>query len=152
MATLHLMIGLPGSGKTTLAKRLEAELPAMRFTPDELMRPLFGEDDAAIDAGRYPVEDVCWKFAASALRLGVDAILDFGMWAREERDDYRARATALGAVTKIYYLEVPFEELLRRVMLRNEMGLAGELRMTEEQLRDAWRLFQPPSPEELGAP
>jgi predicted kinase len=44
MATLHLMIGLPGSGKTTLAKKLEAELGALRLTPEEWHRYLYGQD------------------------------------------------------------------------------------------------------------
>ena len=35
MATLHLMVGLPCSGKTTLAKKLEVERAALRLTPDE---------------------------------------------------------------------------------------------------------------------
>ena len=32
-ATLFLMVGLPGSGKTTRAKELERETGAIRFTP-----------------------------------------------------------------------------------------------------------------------
>ena len=44
MATLHLMVGLPGSGKTTEAIRLEHELHALRLTPDEWHRHLFGND------------------------------------------------------------------------------------------------------------
>ena len=35
VATLHLMVGLPCSGKTTLAKQLEQERSALRLTPDE---------------------------------------------------------------------------------------------------------------------
>lgn len=31
---LHLTTGLPGVGKTTLARRLEREGNALRFTPD----------------------------------------------------------------------------------------------------------------------
>jgi predicted kinase len=49
MTTLHLMVGLPGSGKTTLAKKLEGELGALRLTPDEWHRYLFGQDAAHPD-------------------------------------------------------------------------------------------------------
>ena len=44
MATLHIMVGLPCSGKTTRARALEAELPALRLTPDEWHLRLFGQD------------------------------------------------------------------------------------------------------------
>ena len=43
-ATLFLMVGLPGSGKTTRAKELERETGAIRFTPDEWHLFLFGDD------------------------------------------------------------------------------------------------------------
>ena len=35
--TVHLLCGLPGAGKTTLARQLEAGLPAVRFSLDERM-------------------------------------------------------------------------------------------------------------------
>ena len=41
---MHLMVGLPGSGKTTRAKELERALPAVRLTPDEWHLSLFGDD------------------------------------------------------------------------------------------------------------
>jgi hypothetical protein len=40
--TLHLTVGLPGVGKTTLARKIAHEDKAVRFTPDEWMIPLFG--------------------------------------------------------------------------------------------------------------
>jgi predicted kinase len=35
MATLFLICGLPGAGKTTLAKEIELARPALRLCPDE---------------------------------------------------------------------------------------------------------------------
>ncbi|HPF81931.1 MAG TPA: AAA family ATPase, partial [Tetrasphaera australiensis] len=43
---LHLTTGLPGTGKTTLAREIEARDNALRLTPDEWMNPLFGHHDA----------------------------------------------------------------------------------------------------------
>ena len=42
-ATMLLMVGLPGAGKTTRAKELAAANRALRLTPDHWMIPLFGE-------------------------------------------------------------------------------------------------------------
>ena len=44
MPTLFLTCGLPGSGKTTLAKRIEQERPALRLTADEWLFALFGPE------------------------------------------------------------------------------------------------------------
>lgn len=43
VAVLFLMVGLPGAGKTARAKKLAAEHPALRLSPDAWMIPLFGE-------------------------------------------------------------------------------------------------------------
>src|SRR3982750_152144 len=117
MPTLHLMVGLPCAGKTTLAKRIERERPCLRLTPDEWIARLFGADVAldVLDAARDPMEALLWDVAAAVLKLGGDVILDFGFWSRAERDDYRARAAALGARCVVHYCDVAEAELLRRL-------------------------------------
>ena len=151
MPTLYLLIGLPGSGKTTLAKKLETELPAMRFTPDELFRPFFGQHKTWDEMNEYrdQMEQLCWKFAARALALGIDAIIDFGLWGQNEREDYRARGVALGASVKFIYLPATLEEMLDRCARRNEAMEAGEFFTTEEQVRESWEIFHTPTEEEM---
>jgi hypothetical protein len=94
---------------------MERELPALRLTPDEWMARIVG--DGYDDAKRAAVEAVQWEIAARALSLGVDVILENGFWSRSERDDFRSRAAAVGAETKLYFLDVPRDELLRRTNL-----------------------------------
>lgn len=87
-ATLHLIVGLPGSGKTTLARRLEQADHAIRLTPDEWMQPLFGAGESG--GKRWVLESqLLWSVAARALSLGVSVVLDYGLWAREEREFFR---------------------------------------------------------------
>ena len=118
------MVGLPCSGKTTLAKKLESELGVLRLTPDEWHRFLYGQDAThpKHDERHSKIETLQWEVAASALKRGLDVILDFGTWAKEERDDFRNRAAALGAETKIHFLDVPFDELLVRLEARNQLS------------------------------
>ncbi|MDT5271497.1 MAG: hypothetical protein QOH49_3683 [Acidobacteriota bacterium] len=152
MATLFLMCGLPGSGKTTLAKRIEHERDALRLTPDEWIARLFGQrlTPPALDWCRDPVEAVQWGVAERALRLGVNVILDFGFWSRTEREEFRARATALGARSEVHFLEVPRE--LLAVRLAERVGAEpppDTFPVTEAQLNAWWELFEPPSADEL---
>ena len=104
MATLHLMVGLPCSGKTKLARQLEQEVSALRLTPDEWHTRLFGYDVEEEHNDRHGlIESMLWDIAARALVLGVDDILDFEFWTKEEREDYRARAMQLGAGIEIHF-------------------------------------------------
>lgn len=147
MPTLYLICGLPGSGKTTLARQLEVEKRALRLTPDEWMARIVG--DGYDEQKRAEVESIQWEIAARVLSLGMNVILDFGFWGRDERDEYRARAHTLGARTEVRFLNVSKEELLKRLSERNSSGQKDVFQVTEQQL-DSWlQLFQPPTPDEL---
>ena len=151
IATLHLIVGLPCSGKTTLARKLEKKYSALRLTPDEWHIPLFGDDmnDKDHDARHELVESLLWDLAAKVLVLGVDVILDFGFWGRSERDDFRSRAAKLGVDFKIHFLDVPEEMLLERLAARNAQLPQGTFRIPETKLKEWILLFEPPSQEEL---
>ena len=151
MATLHLMVGLPCSGKTTLAQKLEYELPALRLTPDEWQIRLFGQDaeEPEHDARHSLIEAMLWNIANRALELGTNVILDFGFWAREEREDYRMRAKQLGASSEIHYLDVPEEELLRRLEERNSRPSQGSFLISREAMMPWIAFFQKPTLDEL---
>ena len=151
MATLHLMVGLPCSGKTTLAKQIEQEQAALRLTPDEWHKSLFGNDvkDAQHDTRHTQIEMLLWGVAARALALGMNVILDFGFWAKVEREDYRARAKQAGAASEIHFLDVSEEDLFERLRLRNAAPSAETFCIPEEDLKSWLAIFQPPGPEEL---
>ena len=152
MATLHLMVGLPCSGKTTLARRLEVERSALRLTPDEWQLRLFGQDaeEPEHNARHGCFEALLWDLASRALELGMNVILDFGFWAREEREDFRARAKQLGASSEVHFLDVPEEELLRRLALRNsQLSQDTSFKIPLEMMKPWIAFFQRPTPDEL---
>ena len=45
--TLFLTVGLPGTGKTTEARRMEVEKKALRLTKDEWVSALYGLENSA---------------------------------------------------------------------------------------------------------
>ena len=151
MATLHLICGLPCAGKTTLARQLEDTLPALRLTPDEWHLPLYGQDaeEEAHDARHSLIEAMLWGVASRVLALGVNVILDFGFWAKSERDDYRARAAALGADSEVHFPDVSLEELKARLKLRNDPLSQTTFFIPEENLIAWSALFEPPERDEL---
>lgn len=155
MATLHLICGLPCAGKTTLAKRLEHEYSAVRLTPDEWHICLFGHDfgldaiEEEHDERHSSIEALMWDLAARVLTLGVDVILDFGFWARSEREHYRERAGKLGAGSEVHFLDVPEEVLLDRLRARNALRPAHTFLIPEAKLREWVRQFEAPTQDEL---
>jgi len=145
------MVGLPCSGKTTLARQLEVERSALRLTPDEWQLRLFGQDASAPEhnARHDLIEALLWEVAARALALGTNVILDFGFWARVEREDFRERARQLGAGSEVHFLAVPADELLRRLAERNAGPSPDTFVIPEEMFRPWLEFFQPPGPDEL---
>ena len=161
MATLHLIVGLPCSGKTTLARQLESKYSALRLTTDEWHIRLFGHDygenmtpseEAEHDSRHSSVESIMWDVAARVLALGVDVILDFGCWARSERDELRARTKTLGADFRIHFADVPDEVLFERLEARNSLQTHGTFFIPKSKLKEWIQLFEPPSPDELDSP
>jgi len=147
------MVGLPCAGKTTAAKEIETRENALRLTPDEWQIRLFGQDAAEPehDCRHDEIEAIMWTVAERALLLDTSVILDFGFWAKEEREDFRARAKKLGADFKIHYCEAEPEELIRRLRARNEIAHeSGTVFHIAEKSMVEWiSWFQPPDSEEL---
>ena len=72
-----------------------------------------------------------------------------GFWSRSERDDFRSRASALGSDTKLHFLDVPRDELLKRLALRNSERPPDTFHVEAAQL-DLWlNSFEPPTLDEL---
>ena len=147
MATLFLMVGLPGAGKTARAKELAAARRALRLTPDEWMIPLFGEPEAG--GKRDVLEARLIYVALQALRLGTSVVLDFGFWGRDERSALRWLARSAGASCQVVYVSVDRDAQLARIAHRQASAPHQTYPMTEAEV-DRWReQFQVPDAAEL---
>ena len=140
---LIIICGLPGSGKTRLAKAIESAVVAVRFCPDEWMEAL--SIDLYDEKSRAKIEALQWQFAQDLLTLGLTVIIEWGTWARSERDDMRLGARALGAAVELHYLTAPGDVLYARIQNR---GLENPP-IKQDELRRWSEIFQEPTTEEM---
>lgn len=119
--TAYLLHGYLGVGKTSLARAWERERGARRFTHDEWMTRLYGDDPPAAEfADRYrrvaALMEAVWT---RCLDLGVSVILDSGFWSRAERDRGRALVVRHGGRAVLVRVSCPEDVARRRVAARN---------------------------------
>jgi predicted kinase len=149
MPTAHLIHGFLGAGKTTLARRLEAELGAVRFSPDEWMSRLYGDDPPAerfadMLSRVYAIMDQQWPLL---LARGLDVVLDYGFWTRASRDHARAQAIAAGARSLLYWVRCGEEVARARCRARNA-DLRGSLFIADATFDLLKNRFEPLGPDE----
>jgi predicted kinase len=114
---LIVLCGLPGSGKTTVARRLEDQLGGFRLCTDEWMTSL------AIDLydqnARERVDALQQDVAVELVGLGMTVVYESGGWTRAERDRLRERARTAGASVELRYLDEPIDVMWQRLADRN---------------------------------
>jgi predicted kinase len=147
--TLHLTVGLPGVGKTTLARELERATGALRLTPDEWMAPLFGLHWADFGDKRDVLEGRLVWVGHQVLRAGGSVILDFGCWSPEERWALRAIAGIAGADFELHFLALPEDERRERSAARRRESPGDTFELTDEDHERFRALFRPPTADEL---
>lgn len=142
-ATLFIICGLPGAGKTTLAKTIETSLSAVRMSADDWMTAL--SINLHAEEQRAKIEALQWQLAKRLLSLGQNVVIEWGAWAKSERDSFRTEARALGARVELYFLSAPLEELFVRIRQRNMENPPIEWAQVQK-----WAdIFEEPAPAEM---
>lgn len=151
MATLFLLCGLPGAGKTTFARQLEKMPLTVRLTPDEWLYQFLADvtDKAELDRLRVPVEAVQWEMAIKLLNLGINIILDWGFWSREQRVSFRRQAETFGARVETHFFDAGREQLAARLAERNADLQPGTFAVSETELERWMPWYEPPGADEL---
>ncbi len=144
---LVVIIGLPGSGKTCLATELATSMPAVRMCPDDWM--MASRIDLWDGDVRAKIEAFQLTLTLDLLRAGDNVVVEWGTWARVERDALRDAARSIGAAVELHYLSADADELWRRLVERDREGRLGSRSIRREDLDEWVRIFQPPTDEEL---
>lgn len=146
-STLFLTVGLPATGKTRAARAIELGHRALRLTKDEWMKALYGHDN--LQSASDVIEGRLIEIALRSLDLGVNVVIDYGLWGRDERSALRKAAEDRGARVQMLYFEVPRAEQRRRLDQRQAEQPHTTWPMSDEEL-DHWAgIIQVPTQGEL---
>ena len=133
--TLFLTVGLPCTGKTTAARRVEVEQGALRLTKDEWVKALYGHGNPP--AAGDVIEGRLIQIGLRALELGTNVVIDFGLWSRDERSALRRAAADLGAAVQLLYFALAPAEQRKRADQRQAEAPHTTWPMSDEELA-AW--------------
>ena len=146
--TLFLTVGLPGTGKTTAARRIEVEQAALRLTKDEWVKALYGHENPP--SAQAVIEGRLIEIGLRALELGNNVVIDYGLWGRDERSALRQAAADRGATVEMIYLELTRAEQRSRLDQRLTEASHTTWHMSERELDEWAAKIDVPTPGELG--
>jgi predicted kinase len=155
-ATLKVIFGPCGAGKTTYAHALARREGAVPFILDEWGARLFGPDvQGPIDFG-WMLERLgrcnalIWSTATAVLAAGTPVVLDLGLMRRADRERIRKIAQEAGLPMQWHFVDAPQEVRRARVAGRNETK--GETFVREvppEMFEMLEAIYEAPAPAEL---
>ncbi|MEY9956769.1 ATP-binding protein [Streptacidiphilus sp. MAP5-52] len=148
-SVVFMLVGLPGSGKTTFAQQRLEPRGAVRLSVDEVVHARYGRYGIDYPENTYfekeaPVVTELHGRLRELLAEGRDVVWDHGLWLRRDRDAMKSMVEDGGARWRLLYFPVPRVELLRRLVERNRRGDANALFVTPEALDDFVARFEEP--------
>jgi predicted kinase len=155
--TLHLISGLPCSGKTTYSTRLRDEHDAAYFSLDRWLITSHGHYPVSSIGHEehvrrvYACRELIWQAGSELLRRGADVILDDGFFLRADRVHHIDLARDLGADATIHLLDTPPEVIRTRITARNDALGRYNFEIADDALEAYISLFEKPSEDEGAA-
>jgi predicted kinase len=155
-ATLNVIFGPCGAGKTTYAHAFARREKAVAFILDEWMARMFGPDMPEPLQYDWMVERVgrcegqIWATAAGVLAAGTSVILDIGLMRRADRARVREIAEATGLPLQFHFVDAPRDVRRARVLDRNVVrGESFAIEVTPDLFDFIEGVYEPPEPQEL---
>ncbi len=140
----YMLYGFVCSGKTTYAKKIERDVEAVRFTPDEWMVKLYGVNPPAeaFSENYDSVLEIMEQYWTQLLHMKIDVILDFGFWNRGYRDAVRKQVKECDGIPKLLSFSIP-EDIARKRCEKRNQHLRGDFLIIKETFHVLRDRFQP---------
>jgi predicted kinase len=155
-ATLHVIFGPSGAGKTTYAHSFARREKAVAFILDDWMARMFGPDMPQPIQYEWMIERVgrceaqIWSVAAGVLATGTSVILDIGLMTRADRARVREIAEGADLPLQFHFVTASQETRRARVAERNEVrGESFAIEVLPEHFDFIEGIYEPPLSEEL---
>ena len=128
MAKVIMTCGKICSGKSTYSEKLRKENKAVVLSVDEITLALF-EQNVGEKHDEYvaKLEKYLFEKSLDIVSVGVDVILDWGFWTKEERDFAREFYSSRDIRYEFHYIDVSDETWGRRLNKRNKEIVSGEV-------------------------
>jgi predicted kinase len=148
-----LICGKIGSGKSHYAEQMKSKMNALLLSCDELTQTLFpsglGEQHDEMTAR---IKAYLYQKAKEAADAGVDTILEFGFWSRQEREEVSALFASAGVDFEWHYVYVSDEDWRENIKERNQSIQDGASRgyyVDEGLMKKHQSLFEEPGRNEV---
>lgn len=146
--TLHLLMGLPGSGKTTLAKTLQKITKAARMSSDDYRLLVFPEPQFTKKEhdNLYGLLD---HSVEHLLEAGNDVIYDANLNRSIHRQEKYLLAKKIGADVKLWWVQTPTELSRERRLREQDLNLVPEGETPELMFDRITEVFEAPNNDEV---
>lgn len=125
MAKVILICGKICCGKSTYAEQLRVQNNAVLLSTDEITLALFGQHcgdnhDAYVER----TQNYLFNKSLELIEVGINVILDWGFWLKEERDYAREFYNSRNIDCEFYYIDISDETWKARLKKRNSEVIA----------------------------
>ena len=144
MATIHLMYGFIGFGKTTIAKKIAKEIPAVRLCIDDFNGKLFGRNPYSDGFGDYIKlnKELIWDIVKETIENGIDVIIDSGgVSTKQRRTEELQRAKEITKNVILHIIQCDMEVAKKRTLERTAKN-KNTLEITEQDFENCKKKFE----------
>lgn len=139
MATIHLICGFLGAGKTTFSHKLVKEVNAILLNPDEWCMKLYSPEEYETNWNSCfdKTVELLWQKAGEYIAVGKDIVFDMGFWSKRSRDTARLKALELNAKCILYYVYAP-DQILKERLAKREGVIAKNNLLNFDNLKKSF--------------